>query len=137
MFHTKLLGALISRHTKFHTSGCSVSLIITISQLNTDFAQHHVVQFQAGAGIFFLWHCFQTDSGAHPVSPPVGMGAISPRVKWPVGETDHLHLVLKLRIHGVIPSVSQYIPMAWCLIKHWKQLYDVCEVTYKILLHHF
>jgi hypothetical protein len=31
--------------------------------------------------------------------------------------TTHLHLVLRLRMRGAIPSLPQYVFMAWCLIK--------------------
>jgi len=30
--------------------------------------------------------------------------------------TTHHHLVLGLRMHGAIPSLPQYVFMAWCLI---------------------
>jgi len=32
--------------------------------------------------------------------------------------TTYLHLVLRLRMHGAIPPHTQYIFMAYCLVKH-------------------
>jgi hypothetical protein len=32
--------------------------------------------------------------------------------------TAHLHQVPRLRMRGAIPPLSQYVFMAWCLVKH-------------------
>jgi hypothetical protein len=37
----------------------------------------------------YLFQCFQTGSGAHPASYPMGTGALSPGVKRPGREADH------------------------------------------------
>jgi hypothetical protein len=42
-----------------------------------------------GAGTFSLRHRVQTSSGAHPVSYPVGISALSLGVKRPRREADH------------------------------------------------
>jgi len=37
--------------------------------------------------------------------------------------TTHLHLVLRLRMHGDIPPLTQDIFMVRCSVKAWGQLY--------------
>jgi hypothetical protein len=37
----------------------------------------------------------------------------------------HFHLVLRLRIGEAIPPFSQYVFIAWCLIKQWVYLHDM------------
>jgi hypothetical protein len=32
--------------------------------------------------------------------------------------TTHLHLVPRLRKHGVVPPLPQYVFMVWCVVKH-------------------
>jgi len=32
--------------------------------------------------------------------------------------TTQLHLMLRLRMHGAIPPLQQYVFTAWCLVKH-------------------
>jgi len=32
--------------------------------------------------------------------------------------TIHFHVVLRLRVHGAVPPLSQYFFMVWYLIKH-------------------
>jgi hypothetical protein len=39
-------------------------------------------------------------------------------VKGPGHEADHSYLVLRSRMHEVIPPLPQYVFMAWCLVKH-------------------
>jgi len=59
-----------------------------------------------GEEIFFS-SPLQTGSGAHPASCPVDIGVLSPRTKWQEHKTDHSP-----------PVISNYICMAWNLIKH-------------------
>jgi hypothetical protein len=51
--------------------------------------------------------------------PPVQwvLGALSLGVKQ-LGHEAHLHLVLKLSMHGAITSTPPYIFMAWYFVKH-------------------
>jgi len=35
------------------------------------------------------------------------------------------YVLLRLRMHGAVPPLSQYIFMAWCLIKQWLHLHGV------------
>jgi hypothetical protein len=54
----------------------------------------------------------------HPVSCPMGTRISQGRSGWGMKVTTHLHLVLRLRICGVIIPLPQYVFMAWCLVKH-------------------
>jgi hypothetical protein len=74
--------------------------------------------FPARAGNFFLHHRVQNGSGAHPASYPVGTRGCFPGAKaggawsWPL--TSILcqgHECVELYLH------SQYVFMAWCLVK--------------------
>jgi hypothetical protein len=73
------------------------------------------VQLPAGAMIgLFL---FAT------ASRPV-LGPTQPPVKWVpetliAGVTALLHVVPRLRMHGAVPTLRQYVFMAWCLIKRY------------------
>jgi hypothetical protein len=42
--------------------------------------------------------------------------------------TTHLHLVLRSRMHGAIPPLSQYVFMSWCLVKHRHNFTFSCQV---------
>jgi hypothetical protein len=48
-----------------------------------------------------------------PTQPPIRSvpGVLTPEVKRPGRETDHRHLVLRLRIRGALPPLSQYVFM--------------------------
>jgi hypothetical protein len=48
------------------------------------------VRFPAGAGNFSLLHRVQTGSEAHRTSYRMGTGAVSPQIKRPEREADHL-----------------------------------------------
>jgi hypothetical protein len=66
------------------------------------------VRFLAGAGNFSLHHRVQNDSGAHPASYPMVLGALSLEIKRPGREANHS------------PQCSaevKYVFMAWCLVK--------------------
>jgi hypothetical protein len=65
-------------------------------------------------GIFLFTAASRTTLG--PTYPPIqGLpGALSLGVKL----TTHLQLVLKSRMCGAIMTLSQYIFMVWCLVKH-------------------
>jgi hypothetical protein len=68
------------------------------------------VRFLARAGNFSLHHRVQKGSGAHPASYPMGTRGSFPGVNRTGYEADHSS-----------PSsaeVSQYVFMAWCLVKH-------------------
>jgi hypothetical protein len=47
------------------------------------------VGVQVPGGVKNVHHIFQTGSGVHPTSFPVGAGVLSPAVKWPGREADH------------------------------------------------
>jgi len=49
-----------------------------------------------------------------PTQPPIQwiLWALSLGEKWPGHEADHSHLVLRLRMHGVILPLPQYVFMA-------------------------
>jgi len=67
---------------------------------------------------FTIYHRVQTVSGAHPVSHPMRTRGSYSGVKRPGREADHFHLVPRLRTRGAIHPLSQYVLMAWRLIKH-------------------
>jgi hypothetical protein len=54
------------------------------------------------AGSFSLRHFVQTGSEDHPASYPMTPVSLSPGVKRPGREGDHLHLVPRLRMCGAI-----------------------------------
>jgi hypothetical protein len=56
---------------------------------------------------------------AHPASYPMGTWGSFPGDKSGRGMklTTHLYFVPKSRIRGAIPPLSQYVFMAWCLVK--------------------
>jgi hypothetical protein len=71
------------------------------------------------AGNFSLLYRVSTDSGAHPVSFPVGTEALFPGVKQSWREADHsppssadVKECVELYLH------SQYVFMTWYLVKH-------------------
>jgi hypothetical protein len=77
------------------------------------------VQFLVGAVIFSLRHCVQTGSGAHPASYLMGTGALSLGVKRPGREADHSPpCSTDVKNEWSYTSISQYVFMAWCLVKH-------------------
>jgi hypothetical protein len=78
------------------------------------------VLFPAGAGNFSLLHCVQSGPAAHPVSYPMGTRGSFPGGKaagawsWP-----HTSIWCRgQRMSGDIPPLPQYVPVAWCLLKH-------------------
>jgi hypothetical protein len=75
------------------------------------------VGFPAGAGNLYLHHRVQNDSGAHPVSYPMGTGSSFLGVKLPGREADHsppssdevknacsYTCTFPIRLHGVVLS---------------------------------
>jgi hypothetical protein len=79
------------------------------------------VRFSPGAGYFFFFpHHVQTGSG--PTQSPVQwiLEYISLVVKWPEREADNSPpYIAKVRMHGAIPPLPQYVFMSWCLVKQW------------------
>jgi hypothetical protein len=77
-------------------------------------------QFPAGKimGFFLFATAFRPSLEA--TQPPIQCvpGALTPEVKRPGREAATHHPVLRLRIHGAIPPLHQYVVMAGCLIKH-------------------
>jgi hypothetical protein len=69
---------------------------------------------------YFLLHCMQTDSGAHPASYPMGTRVSFPGVKQPGHKADHSPPfgaeVTNIWIYTSTPPFS-YVFMTWCLIK--------------------
>jgi len=64
-----------------------------------------------------LRHLFQTGTGVHPTSNPMGTRGSLGQSGRGVKLTTHLHLVQSLRMHGAISPLSQWVFMAWCLMK--------------------
>jgi len=73
------------------------------------------VRFPSEAGIFLFATASRPALG--PTHPPIRwvLGVLSPGLKRPVSEVDHLylHLLPKLRMCGSVPPYSQYFFMAW------------------------
>jgi hypothetical protein len=73
-----------------------------------------------------------------PTQPPIEWvpGALSLGVKERGREaTTHLHLLPRSRMHGAIPPLSQYVFMAWCLVKHRDNFtFTFCQEQLYILL---
>jgi hypothetical protein len=72
-----------------------------------------------GLGIFLFTTASRTALG--PTQPPIQwvpgaltLGYSSRGVKL----TIHLHVVLRSRMRGAIPPLTQYAFMAWCFVKH-------------------
>jgi hypothetical protein len=77
------------------------------------------VQIPTEAGNFSLHHRVQNGSGAPSSLLSNGYQGIYPWGQSGMGVklTTHLNLVPRLRMHGVIPPVSQYVFVAWCSVK--------------------
>jgi hypothetical protein len=60
-------------------------------------------------GFFSLCHLAHTISGAHPDSNPMGTDVSFLGLKQPGHEADYLHPVLRLKVHGAIPPLPQYV----------------------------
>jgi hypothetical protein len=77
------------------------------------------VRFPAGAGNFSLHHRVQNGSGAHPASYAMGSRGYFRGVKRPGREADHQPpSSTEVNKTWSYTSTSQYVFMAWCLIKH-------------------
>jgi len=83
-----------------------------------------------------LRHSFQTCPGAHPVSYPRLLGALSSGLKRLWHDADHIPLSdAKINIAWSCTSSPSYIFMLCCLIKHrdnasfYKYLYSVKPIT--------
>ena len=64
------------------------------------------IWFLAGLRCFYILQNFQSDSGAHPASYPIDIGAFSFRVKLPVREeTAHFFQVPRLKMSGAAPPI--------------------------------
>jgi hypothetical protein len=82
------------------------------------------VQVPEGAGNFSLHHHFQTSSGAHPASCPVGIRGPLPGERLPRRETDDSPpSSVKVRNAWSYTSTPQYASMAWCSVEAQGQLY--------------
>jgi hypothetical protein len=92
------------------------STIISIPISVHLFCFFHFLRFPAGAGNFSLRHRVQTSSVIHSASYPMGTGGSYPRGCAKL--TNHLHIVLRLRMLGAIPPLPQYVFMAWYLVTH-------------------
>jgi len=67
---------------------------------------------------FSIRHRVQTGSETNPASYSVGTGDSSPGVKRPeCGAYNSTHLVPSLKMCGSVLPLSQYVFMAWCLVK--------------------
>jgi hypothetical protein len=78
------------------------------------------VRFPAGAGNFSHRYRVQTDSGAHPVSYPMGTRGSFPGVKRLEREADHSpqsSAEVKECVE-LYPHSPKYVSIAWCLVKH-------------------
>jgi hypothetical protein len=78
------------------------------------------VRFPARAGNFSLHHRVQTGSGAHPVSYPMGTGALSLGVKRPGREADHSppSSAGGQRMSGAIPPLPNTPSWRCAQLKH-------------------
>jgi hypothetical protein len=85
--------------------GSSVGIVTRL------WAKQSGVRSPTEAGNFSLYYCIQNRSGAHPASKPMGTGG-KVAMAW------HLHLALRLKMHGAVLLLPQYVFMAWCLVKH-------------------
>jgi hypothetical protein len=70
--------------------------------------------FRRGLGIFLFTTASRT--ALWPTQPPIQWipGALSLGVKL----TTHLHIVPRSRTRGAIPSLPQYVFLAWFIVKH-------------------
>jgi hypothetical protein len=92
----------------------NVSARIRYSSVSIEMGWTPGVRFLGGARDFSLLHSVQTGSRAHPVSYPVGTGALSSEVNRPGRETHHSPPSgaevknggaippLPIRLHGVV-----------------------------------
>jgi hypothetical protein len=88
--------------------------------LNLNFAEHNCYNLTWGAGKGFLplRHRVQTGSGAHVTSHPVVIGVLSPGVKRPGLESEHLPpSSAEVKNAWSYSSSSQHVVIIWCLIK--------------------
>jgi hypothetical protein len=70
-------------------------------------------------GYFSLRHRFQTGTGAHSASYPVGTDAVIQGVKWPRRKAGHSPpSSAEVKNAYSCTSTSQYDFMSWCLVKH-------------------
>jgi hypothetical protein len=70
-------------------------------------------------------------SALWPTQPPIQW---VPWLKRPGREADHyLHLVPRLRMHGAIPPLPQYVLMALCLIKR-RDNCTLCSQTLSLII---
>jgi hypothetical protein len=68
---------------------------------------------------FFSFAAASGPTRAHTAPYQMGTRGSFPGVKRPDRYlTTHLHLVPRLRIRGAISALTQYVFMAWCIIKH-------------------
>jgi hypothetical protein len=82
---------------------------------------------------YFLCHCIQTGSGAHPTSYPIGIRkeALFPKIKWSGHEANHLSpsimkvmnmwsciSTLPICLHSVVLNQARNVFMAQCLVKN-------------------
>jgi hypothetical protein len=76
------------------------------------------------AGNFLLHHCAQTSSGAHPLSCPRDIGALSLEVRQLGHEADHSPpSSAGVKNAWSCTSTPQYAFMSWCSVEAQGQLY--------------
>jgi hypothetical protein len=81
---------------------------------------------------FSLCFCVQTTSGVCSIFYPVGTRSSFPGIRSQgMKLTIHLHLVLRLSMHGAIPPLHQYGLMALCLTEQWNCLHGAIIVNIK------
>jgi len=76
-------------------------------------------------GIFSIRHRIQTGSGAHPASFPINTGGSYPEIRRPGREDDHSppsSAEINARSYN---AISQYVLIAWCLIKQAIRIHSV------------
>jgi hypothetical protein len=84
------------------------------------------IQFPVGAGNFSLHHRVQNGSVVHPAYPMGARGSFFWKyIDWGANLTTHMHLVIRIRMRGVIPLLPVYVFIVWCLLKQWIRLYCV------------
>jgi len=87
-------------------------------------------------GCFSLRHRVQIDSGALPVSYPVGTGALSPAVKRPGHEADHSPTSsAEVKLAWSYTSTRPYVFTAWCLVEHRIRLHGVVLISVQVKLY--
>jgi hypothetical protein len=103
---------ILPLHTSIYIYILGVGIAQTVKRRATSWTA--MVRKLTGTRSFFL-NKFQSGSGAHPASYPLGIGAISAGVKRPGREVNHLPLSsAKVKNSGVIPPLPLPLHMPSC-----------------------